>query len=100
RRGHDVLARERPGALDAARCDERDERAVLGVVAGVEVVELAARGPRELAAERAPRVARDRRDVRRRGRLVEDVVEGVVRAHPLAREARLLDVAARALAEL
>ena len=94
-----MLVRERPRAFGAAGGEGGADRAVLGVVPGVEVVELGAGDPRDLAGERAPRGARDARDVRGFGGLVDDVVEGVVRAHPLGRERRVVDAVAGVLAQ-
>ena len=83
-----MLVRECPGTFGAAGGESGADRSVLGVVPRVEIVELGARDPGDLAGERAPRRAGDARDVGRLGGLVDHVVERVVRAHPLRGEVR------------
>src|SRR4051794_41412168 len=62
---------------------------MLEVVPDVELVDVRPRPPRRLAHERAPGALGEALDEGRlRGR-VDDVVEGVVRAHPLTGEARV-----------
>ena len=83
--------------LGAARRDRLADRAVLEVVLRVELVELGPRAPRPVADERPSRALRDALDERQLRDAVDDVVEGVVRLHPLDEERR---VARRAAARL
>ena len=84
---------ERPRSVRAARLDRVLDRLVLRDVLPVEVVDLRpARAP--AAEERPARALGDPLDERKVGRGVDDVVEAVVRAHPVAGQARTLLLAA------
>ena len=83
-----VVARDRAGAVHAPRRDRAADRGVLALVLHVQVVELGADRPGGLAEERPARALRQPHDVRRVRPRVDDVVERVVRVHPLRRRSR------------
>src|SRR5581483_10915107 len=86
RREH-VLARELPRAGGAARHQRLLDRPLLLGVLEVEPVErVVARRPDRRARERTTRALRQLLDERQVGGAVDDVVEAVVRAHPVAHD--------------
>src|SRR5689334_23905553 len=86
-RAEDVVARERPRTLGAAGRERLPDRAVLLGVLRVEAVDrVVARRPDRGAREGAASALRELLDERQAGDAVDDVVEGVVRAHPLSHD--------------
>ena len=66
---------------------------MLRVVLRVELVQVGLRAPHPAAEERPPRALREALDERQARRGVDDVVEGVVRLHPLDEERRVARLA-------
>jgi hypothetical protein len=84
-----VLVRQRARPVAAPRRERIENRLVLGHVLAVEIVDLgAARAP--AAEEGAPGALGDPLDQREIRRVVDHVVEAVVRAHPVGGEPRAL----------
>src|SRR5437764_919953 len=83
----DVLARERARPGGAARDERLLDRPMLFGVPHVEPVErVVARCPHGRAREGTARALRELLDERQIGDAVDDVVEAVVRAHPVAHD--------------
>src|SRR3954451_12959776 len=86
-RRQDVLAGERPCAGGATRDERLLDRPVLLRILDVETVErMVARRPDGRARKRAARALRELLDERQVGDAVDDVVEPVVRAHPVTHD--------------
>src|SRR5690349_9275978 len=99
-RGEDVLARELARPRRAAGSERLLDRAMLLGVLEVEAVErVVARRPHGRAGEVPARALRKLLDERQVGDAVDDVVEGVVRPHPVAHDRAAL-VARLARAQL
>jgi hypothetical protein len=92
-----VLAGEQARARGAARCDRLPDRPVLEIVLRVELVELCAGAPDAIADERTPGALCEALHERHRRRSVDDVVERVIRLHPLDEEARAAGLTAARL---